>query len=482
MADPATQQKHDTPPGNLSGTFNTYASAETRQKLGWIADKAAEWSGRDVVLVSKNDLLEYSTAQNMTIPGGPLLGTLQAVLPPSQQNTVSYWSAMVGNDRREQMKEAVLSQSPFAANLSIPTPNNPGICIIALPDLDDTKEFLTNAFSGGSADAKRMPGDNEDWMAVVVAHEATHCKMHAAPFPSATIPGETPSLKSIFQKMHDHTLKQEIQADQRGFSLYRDAVQDGQSLDPAVLGAFKSLRAIDSLQTGGSLLLGSNGNDHTTNLLLQTGHHDHDGHNHLDPTNPKDITAITTAQNETAIMAQMAIGMTFGRAYVNSQPEQKLLLSHEGVLSFAADPTKDSPSVQLRDFDTNPQRASMLSGYALVQEKPEMLYAATRVLQERGAFGQGTLQEAYAKQYIDAIEATTKQPNDPGREALVTFFHQSLEESQGGAKTMAAAVRHNIALANAPETPTPDAGTLAQNDMTEKRPSSQGTAPAGPGG
>jgi|GEM_PF-5244652 hypothetical protein len=480
MAEPATTTEQDKAQPGLRGSFNAYASPETREKMGWLADKAAEWSGRDVVLVSKNDLLKHTTAQSIETPGGQLKDAIQAVIPQSRMDNLLSWQLFVPDANRASMNEMALEQSPFAALLAAPSANDIGVCIIALPDLDDTKAFLGEAFAGKETDTKRLPGDNEDWLAVVVAHEATHCKMHTDGF-DASVKGEQTPLKTQFQRLHDHTLKQEIQADQRGFELYKDAVKEGKPLDPAVLQSFKALRAIDSLKGGGSVLLGSAGNDHTSNLLLETGHHDHDGHTHLKAEDPKAITAITTAQNETAMMAQMAIGMTFGRVHVATQDEQRLILAHEGLAAMIADWTDDAPAVTLRDFDTNPQRASLLSGYALAKDKPELMYAATRALQERGAFGQGTLQDTYARQYIDAIDATTKNPSDPQRSALVTFFHDNLEQSDGGAKTIEAAVRHNLATAKAPDSPILSQSGMANADMDDKnRPglSGQGKGPS----
>lgn len=478
MAQPATKPEQDKTQSGLRGSFNAYASPETREKLGWLADKAAEWSGQDVVLVSRNDLLNHTNAQTISTPGGQLQGAIQAVIPQSRQSNLAHWQLFVPDGNREGQSNLALAQSPFATLLGKPSANDTGMCLIALPDLDNTKAFLGEAFAGPEADAGRLPGDNEDWLAVVVAHEATHCKMHFAG--PAVNTGAEP-LKEQFQRLHDHTLKQEIQADQRGFELYKDAMKEGKPLDPAVLQSFKALRAIDSLKGGGSVLLGSAGNDHTSNLLLAAGHHDHDGHTHMNIEDPKAITELSNAQNETAMMAHMAIGMTFGRTHVVAQYDHRLVLDNEGLAAMIDDGTKDSPAVTLKDFETNPQRANLLSGYALANEKPELMYAATRALQERGAFGQGTLQDSYARQYVEAIDATTKDPSNAYREGLVTFFHESLDKNGDGAKAMENAVRYNLAQAKAPDTAIGQ-NVMANAELEDKnRPTAAQAKPAAPG-
>jgi hypothetical protein len=454
----------------LSNSFNTYASPEVKQKLGWLVDKASEWAGRDVVLVSSNDLKNYNNPANIKEYGGGIISALQGILPESQQDKITAWKNTTNSNAKAAMNAAALHGAPFATFLERPGPEQKGLCMITLPDMDDTKAFLGKAFAGEDTDTSRMPGDSEDWLAVVIAHEAVHCKMHLTGLAPA-VAGTPESLREQFKRSHDQTLKQEIQADQHGFDHYKEAMKDGRDLDPAVLNSFRDLRAIDSIRNGGSIMLGGLGNDHTSNLLLHT-HHENDGHGHghghMDVNKPETINAITTAQNETTMMAQMAIGMAMGRAYVQSLPEQTLYLRLEGAAAMSMKPGEVSPSVVPKDFDSNPQRAGLLTGYVMAAEKPETLYAATRALQERGAFGEGTLQEAYAKQFIDAIEATAHEKKAPEREALVTFFHESLEKSDGGTKAMEAAVRHNIAQARAPDSPAIENTTLADTAPENK--------------
>lgn len=445
----AITRRPESDPPQASAAFNLHASPETRAKLGWVADRLPQWAGRDVVVVSAADLKAHAASRPSDAPDHLLTGFIKTTLPDSIEN-LDWWQANRPIGSQNVAARMIMQHAPFATDVTPKTESNGGVCMIALPDLDDTKKSLVGALTNHEVDPDRLPGDDDDWLTVALAHEAVHCKSHVATLmPEKDTLDSATTLSEKFRIVSAHTLGNEIDADRKGISIYREEAKAGRSLDAGVPGAFRAIRAIDSINNNGSILLGSAGHDHATNAAVAL-HGEEMGHRNMQSVSPgvlQDTQKLAAALNETTMLPQMMIGMTLGPAYVRNAPDSMLRFQSEAPNANLFTP---GAIVKPEDFTTSPQRAGLLSGYALAAEKPELMYAATKALQERGAFRPGTLQDVYASQYLDAVE---KLKPDLVKPEQVAFFHDEFEKIDGGALSLQSAVRYNIAAAEQnPET------------------------------
>lgn len=279
------------------------ASDATRQALGWIGPRTAEVAGVDTLVVTRGDitvlnsfvqvpdLLDLSRDPESMVDWDKTNENLRdtfnrAGIPPD------YFTA----PQIEGFARSIVLQQASAFPMDFEGDGTNDFGLITAPDLDaDPRQYVSNLTGIPAERLMNVPGDSEDYVALIMFHEAGHVAQ-----PAAAVHNRTADLPF------------EIDADQKSFQAYLQSAAEGRDLDPAVLHMIRDARIVGSVQDPGSHL-GLVGNmlgmhtlgsapSHTTGFFL-------DADNGLPQVNAEAALAATHGMLMTNMVVNMAVGL-----------------------------------------------------------------------------------------------------------------------------------------------------------------------------
>lgn len=188
-----------------------FASPETRQALGAMAAYIPQWAEMDVLVVSPEDL----TRRNIRNP--------QASFERYARTVTGFPFARL---ERERLKESLVRSAANANAHAFPLPARTSgerpVCAITLPDMNVRSSTLISRIAEvAGADADFIPGTDQEWLLITVAHEIGHCQ-HSYDDQRASV-----------------ALRFEREADQYAINIYREFA-------PRILGPIENLSAVPS--------------------------------------------------------------------------------------------------------------------------------------------------------------------------------------------------------------------------------------------
>lgn len=212
-----------------------YASENTRDALGWLADSLPEWAGMDVLAIEQNDIKLSSYERDRE----KVLQAFHHFAEPIDgfpfNRFYQDWDVIA---IAQQAKAAVPHGYPVSAHRM----EERDVCVIILPSLKETDaRMLASRIVGiDYHKIENLPGSAKDWQTLIIAHEARHCRHDP-------------------EKHENAILNQEYEADRQGINTYLESANNN-LLPGGVPEALISLRAVASFLTSH--------NGHATSALL----------------------------------------------------------------------------------------------------------------------------------------------------------------------------------------------------------------------
>lgn len=199
------------------------ASDQTLSRLGWITSRLSDIAQADLILITKNDVLQQ--------PGEPILSTPisrlsqifdRAGIPPERQSQLNSF----------QIAFSAVNNNPAALAVDFDDDRKTDVGIITMPDIDLTPRTFVSFMTGIPPEFVKdnLPGNGRDYLASIMFHESRHIAQHN---------GE--------EKRLTHELPYELDADNHMLKEMDKATREGVVSDPAVMDVFKDVRRIAGL-------------------------------------------------------------------------------------------------------------------------------------------------------------------------------------------------------------------------------------------
>lgn len=230
--------------------FKTYVTKDTLQRLGWLANELPAWARMDVVVFGKEDLnlSETARAQMLHIAQystdrtyhDDLLKMAAMVRPFVHRFMKSFEGlerdgvAAAATDNLQKslaLRAAFQNEAASALSLTDANGNKKSFCFITLPPpnlsaidfVDRLSEFPRGKFS-------RVSGEGMEWLALILAHEASHCRHRPDGLPE--------------QITTDDLIVDETYADISGMNIYAGLAKEGRIKTPSLPDDMLAIRAI----------------------------------------------------------------------------------------------------------------------------------------------------------------------------------------------------------------------------------------------
>lgn len=230
-----------------------YSAPETAAKIGTFAEKLPGWAGANVILIGRDDLRlteEKETELNLALnaalqnhSGGA--ERVDKVVAPYIDRYIDSFPALraekISGRIPAPVRRAVtefLVYGRFSAGGArgfLPQGDDNGkngFCIIVAPSFEakTATEFISLLTGIAEEDLANIPGTTQDWLAVIMAHEAQHCQHDM---------DEDAAGPDINRRIANETM-----ADQRAFEVYFREHAAKNSPGENVPAAWIALRAI----------------------------------------------------------------------------------------------------------------------------------------------------------------------------------------------------------------------------------------------
>jgi hypothetical protein len=262
-----------------------------------------------------------------------------------------------------------------------------------------------NAISGAT-------GTLQDWLTIIMAHEAAHCRLHGSNEARRTLPDWAAEGHASHKVNYtEGGLAREIEADRAAFAEYRALALTDNRLDLQSLKHFQAARAISSL-----LLHGRRGNSfieghrHATSIAVSP-----DGATPAWSGNPdkfSDMTAILDSLDMPAMLSTLLIAHVMAPAADDTPVTVPTILCAypiPEVFTACSKGSYETAGQKIRDHYYD----ARLFGNAEAVRNPAVRVAALTALQETGIFKSNPMTKAYVDQFLTAVGIYAPSLADP---------------------------------------------------------------------
>ncbi len=351
-----------------------YASATTRNGLGWIADRVGAWAGRPVLLISPNDIPDEKSAPEMLDKHMGGFPDFPSKMFADEFEVLREWAA--------QGKASAFSRSVDEKS------DKTDYSILITPKLDQTKDGLASSLSGIPEDKLRVPGTDQEWRAFIMMHEAGHSDQKI---------NKDLSLAG--------SLGREIEADNDAVRIYHDELKRGNVKTAEVPEAFMAMRAISGFTAK---------SDMPTHLTRLGVHLPGEEHSHASDTPQIYAKSLVSARRKVwheigkDLMGPSAEKAAFKKFFegddfekLNKEDRMTAFDLSEGKLTMQEAQKKMSSEGFKKIKDVWDDKASA-EGVTAAGDDPQLMYETTRKLYLKGTFDDSPLEKKAAWQFLDA--------------------------------------------------------------------------------
>ena len=395
-----------------------YASAETRQQLGWVADRLPQWAGQDIILISRQDLATalprdvlntFPRMQELLSGTAPFPGQIterqeaaletslrahfnKVGLPEAFLNPVSPHPEIESVTLPSTAYDLLAAKTFLGSNsllgnaaalpqqIDILDPNSGlarpwNICVVMMPDMAMTPSEIGGMLGSLPAHNISMPGTARDWQALILSHEADHC---------STMAKERAEGKADIDR---DVLALEIVADQTALNMVRTEHALGNITTPDIARAFADVRAIGAIMRADI--------DHTTSPAIDP----HGDKLAMQPRRDEISVAVNDAEK-----AQPSSPGSSLSVLEDMMERMKIQQPPPNTIS-----TTDVMGLHAKLFDFLVKEAGMATTDTMIMgnlmnEDPALVFETVRFLSARGDFEDNPAQQRLADQFIAAAD------------------------------------------------------------------------------